>query len=53
MNRIVMGICFSLGSWGGWWLGNQVNIWLALVLASIGAGLGMYVYRRYLSGMLG
>ena len=53
MHRVfVVGSC-SLGGWVGWWLGTQVNIWLALVLGALGAGLGLYIYRRYLSRMLG
>ena len=53
MNRLLYIGSVSLGLWGGWWLGYQVNIWVALVLASIGTALGWFVYRRYLSRMLG
>ena len=53
MNRIFMTVSTSIGLWGGWWLGYQINIWLALVLGAIGGGLGLYLYRRYLSEMLG
>ncbi|MCD6249674.1 MAG: hypothetical protein J7J98_05000 [candidate division Zixibacteria bacterium] len=52
MNRFLMAGSVSMGSWGGWWLGSQVNIWLALVLGAVGGGLGLYLYRRYLSEML-
>lgn len=37
----------SIGGWLGWWAGYQVNIWLALVLTSIGSGLGIYAGRWF------
>ena len=53
MHRVfVVGSC-SLGGWVGWWLGTQVNIWLALMLGAMGSGLGFYLYRRYLSEYMG
>ena len=52
MNKILIVGSASLGLWGGWWLGSQVNIWLALVLGALGAGLGLYIYRRHLKRML-
>lgn len=52
MNRILMAGSVSLGSWLGWWAGSQVNIWVALVLGTIGTAAGWYVYRRYLSRLL-
>jgi membrane protein implicated in regulation of membrane protease activity len=38
----------SLGGWLGWYLGYGVNIWVALVLAAVGSGLGAFLYRRFL-----
>ena len=52
MSRVFMAVSTSLGLWVGWWLGYKVNIWLALVLGSIGLAAGWFVYRRYLSRML-
>ncbi len=53
MNRIIMAGSTTMGLWLGWWLGSQVSIWLALVLGSVGTALGWYIYRRYLSRLLG
>ena len=33
-------------SWFGWWLGAFINIWVALLLSTIGTGFGLYYGRK-------
>lgn len=39
----------SIGGAIGWWLGDNVGIWTALLLSSIGTGLGYYLAKRFLA----
>ncbi len=44
----LVGSC-SVGSWAGWWLGSQENIWMALLLSALGAGIGIYFGRKFMN----
>jgi len=41
-------ISASVCGWIGWWLGDLVGLWTALVLSMVGTGIGLYLGRRYL-----
>lgn len=43
---------FIVGSLG-WWLGEQVSLWLAVILGALGSGLGLYWARRWFDEHLG
>jgi len=51
MKKMFIVASCGVGSWIGWWLGGQINIWGALVLSAIGTGLGLYLARKFLSGI--
>ena len=53
MSRILKGFFCVAGGYLGWWLGIQVNMWVALVLSAFGCGLGIYLYRRFLDEYIG
>jgi hypothetical protein len=40
---------FGAGIFLGWYLGGLINIWGSLIFAALGAALGLYLARRFLS----
>jgi hypothetical protein len=42
----------SLGGAIGWWLGEQIGLFTAVVLSAIGSGAGLYYARRLLDSLL-
>lgn len=47
MKFIVMAFATSAGGWIGWWLGEKMGFMTAFVLSTVGAGVGMYVAKRF------
>jgi len=47
MKKIISLTGMMLGSYLGWWLGEKVGLMTAFILSTVGAGIGLYVVRRY------
>ncbi len=43
MKGLIKFIGLTAGSWVGWWVGDHIGLMTAVVLSSIGAGLGLYL----------
>lgn len=46
MRGMFLMMAASIGGGIGWWLGFMIDPMVAVVLASIGTGLGVYLWRR-------
>ncbi len=46
MASVLKGICCMALGWLGWWLGEGFGLFTAMVLSSIGSGLGLYLGYR-------
>ena len=46
MRRLFILIGATLGGWLGWWLGSRLNLFMAFLLSTIGAGVGVYMAQR-------
>ncbi len=44
----IAGSC-GAGIFLGWYLGGLINIWGSLIFAALGAGLGLYLARKFLT----
>ena len=42
MGKLVVIVITSVASYLGWWLGDLINLYLAVVLSAIGTGVGVY-----------
>jgi hypothetical protein len=49
---ISYGSAMLLG-WLGWWLGEKVNLGIAVILGSIGSAAGLYYGRKWFDDNLG
>jgi hypothetical protein len=36
----------SVCSYVGWWLGDMISLFWAVILSALGAGIGLYIGRR-------
>jgi len=52
MKKIISFSGMMLGSYLGWWLGGKVGLVTAFMLSTIGAGVGLYVARRYAKNLM-
>jgi hypothetical protein len=52
MKKIITISGVMLGSYLGWWLGEKVGLVTAFMLSTIGAGIGLYVTRRWAKNLL-
>lgn len=52
MKKIIAISGMLLGSYLGWWLGEKVGLVTAFMLSTIGAGIGLYVTRRWAKNLL-
>jgi len=46
MRKFTIAVIASVGSWLGWWLGDHIGIFTAVILSMIGTGAGMYFGNR-------
>jgi uncharacterized membrane protein YjjB (DUF3815 family) len=46
MEKLIIGIGGTIGSYAGWWLGERFGIMTAFALSMVGTGIGMYYARR-------
>ena len=46
MQKMLPLLIALLGSWAGWWLGNQFGFLEAFLLSMLGTGVGLFYGRR-------
>jgi len=53
MKKILSFCVMLFGSYFGWWIGAKLGLMVAVILSSIGAGIGLYYGRRLSNNLLG
>ncbi|MGH9641033.1 MAG: hypothetical protein ACRD3Q_01270 [Terriglobales bacterium] len=53
MRTIIGWSCASLAGACGWWLGDKVNIGVALILAAVASAVGLYYGQKWFDDNLG
>ena len=52
MKRMMDLIGMTAGGWLGWFIGAPLSIFTAFMISMVGTGLGLWLVRRYLGGLL-
>jgi hypothetical protein len=53
MKKMIAFCGLVFGSYIGWWLGAKIGITSAVILSSIGTGIGLYYGRRIANNLFG
>ena len=46
MNKLLMLVGSTVGSYAGWWLGAHIGFMTAFTVSTVGMGVGIYSGRR-------
>lgn len=52
MKRLLDLFAMTAGGWIGWVVGEPVSLFTAYVISVVGAGVGLYVVRRFLADLI-
>jgi hypothetical protein len=53
MRAIIGWGCASLLGAFGWWLGDEINVGMALLLGAVASGIGLYYGQKWFDNNLG